>query len=1681
MPDHEWRGRKDTYRFLRGMGEGLLSSVELVADSAQRQFVLKRASDPSTDLSQEAEFLERLREHPGVIHLVDRVETDGQTVGLVLEHLQGYLNVGSDLLSAEGFTGDLAQLLDLCGQLCEVLAAAHEEGIEYGDFKPEHLFWNGRQLRVVDWNAARPLSEEGVASDLYKFGEVLLHLLTGSPIPRLRPRPNISFVRSDPQLLVLDYPEDTLPPSLAPLVERVLRGEYSSAESLVEEIRLHAQIHLQLPLPPASILGPIESLMDHRRHREAAVYLKQVRGQVGDQDTVEDLLREALDAQETLVMAYRTRAAAEARAGLWDKAASSYKRAWREAPDDLATFLHYLGCSLVAQGELAGESQAHFMQAAEAFGQGRFEESLSHLRALGTAETGLLREVLDYVAKELVPHILARLDDPSQVGPIVQFFPDSALIQARYGELLADKLEDEIQKALQAHDYQAALQVAGRLQEHAPENELAGAVLRELSGLPEAVEEGLRAAGQGDMDRAAALLAPVVRCAWVRGDERVERAWARACAEQRMMQAREARKRGTYPQAVSLLEQCRQELEGLWHYLEPPLQKRLEAETRVSRAWAEYALGEYEASVQELEETVRSAPEIATWQEDLGFVRKVASGVRNLAEGAWDEAVHLLEEACRIRPGEEQAAHLLSRAKEERNRERVRVLAFQKAQAAAERGDFDRALELYQHLLLEGYATEAEVRDRVGEALSRQAQRTQERLWQEALALREAGRLSAAAEVLKRLLEQAPAFPGAAEELAALEEELGARARQSATWGKQAFEQGDLALARKHFLEALEHAPDAPEARAYLADMDRLREHLEEGQQALNADRPAEAINHFRRALLLCPASPEVQVALHEARRRRELQARNEEMARQSLQRAEEALGAGQLAEGQGYLQDLVALSGIPPDLELRGRVLQVEAALLAHRPDEARQYLKSLGLWLEGRGWHRERELTRLRQALAEEESRQREASRQVEEWLKQGRAALAEGRLAEAEEAASRILALRPKEERASGILQEARRRTEARGRSRHLMASARALLALGEVAQAEKTAQRALELTPEEGDVQAFLRQVRVQRGLEEVEKALAGRRFEQAEAAAEQVLRLDPAHPRAPHLLERIQKERQAYLKLRQLVGKGSTSLHLRDYRQAVACFAQALELNPDDPEVQARYEQALRGLQEVVATHRELADQALAHHDFEAADAYLKVAEELAPADPALVTLRAGLDRAVARQRTLQERAAKGDRALLMGNYEDAAEFLEWAAAELPEGTPDRTRLQESAKVAREMQTLRIQARNALESRMYDQAISLLERILGQFPRDEESRTLLQECLNQREEATRMIQQLLKQVRQSEQGGQYDRALDLCITAENVYPWQREITASRQRIHKLQMLLELMQRALQFGNQEEAWALAREGYELNPYDTRFQQVVREGEYASTVSRARDALERGHAGEAVEVLSTLMKDGFKLKGADHDLWELASAIAAAEETLLQGDYAAAENTLRPVAREHPVSRRLWQRIRRAHRLSEQGHQALNQAGDLDEAERCFRLILADGIDDENAREGLRRVISSRVEKLRADSEDALDRGDSAAAFSLAQRALREAPDDPTLKAWVETCEKLHALLTAASQAYARGDRAAALAHWSEGVQVYPSPAVVSLIERVEQEQARFVNRLWSLLTGRGVGERRAGKGG
>ncbi|MCE7948788.1 MAG: hypothetical protein DYG88_15305 [Chloroflexi bacterium CFX4] len=51
--------------------------------------------------------------------------------------------------------------IDLAYQFAEVLAHAHRQKIIYLDHKLEHVYWDGRHLKVIDWNSSRLIENGG--------------------------------------------------------------------------------------------------------------------------------------------------------------------------------------------------------------------------------------------------------------------------------------------------------------------------------------------------------------------------------------------------------------------------------------------------------------------------------------------------------------------------------------------------------------------------------------------------------------------------------------------------------------------------------------------------------------------------------------------------------------------------------------------------------------------------------------------------------------------------------------------------------------------------------------------------------------------------------------------------------------------------------------------------------------------------------------------------------------------------------------------------------------------------------------------------------------------------------------------------------------------------------------------------------------------------------------------------------------------------------------------------------------------------------------------------------------------------------------------------------------------------------------------------------------------------------
>lgn len=75
------------------------------------------------------------------------------------------------------------EVIDVLIGCCDALILAHSCKITYCDLKPEHVFWDGSQVTLVDWNMARKdESFDGrlMKKDLFRLGALAYYMLTGS-------------------------------------------------------------------------------------------------------------------------------------------------------------------------------------------------------------------------------------------------------------------------------------------------------------------------------------------------------------------------------------------------------------------------------------------------------------------------------------------------------------------------------------------------------------------------------------------------------------------------------------------------------------------------------------------------------------------------------------------------------------------------------------------------------------------------------------------------------------------------------------------------------------------------------------------------------------------------------------------------------------------------------------------------------------------------------------------------------------------------------------------------------------------------------------------------------------------------------------------------------------------------------------------------------------------------------------------------------------------------------------------------------------------------------------------------------------------------------------------------------------------------------------------------------------
>ncbi len=198
--DEEERRRREEdllrrYARTKVVQEGRVRHLVGTLDSGETEFVkVARGEAGRRLLRNEADALERIGEHPGVIRLRERREDDDKLV-CTFEHVRG---------APLRFPLSIPRVLQIVRDALRTLEHVHGRGIVHADLKPEHLVLPaGRAPVLIDWNIAQepgpsrfgaytPLfaSPEQVVgdrvdfrADLYAMGVILYMLFTHDRFP----------------------------------------------------------------------------------------------------------------------------------------------------------------------------------------------------------------------------------------------------------------------------------------------------------------------------------------------------------------------------------------------------------------------------------------------------------------------------------------------------------------------------------------------------------------------------------------------------------------------------------------------------------------------------------------------------------------------------------------------------------------------------------------------------------------------------------------------------------------------------------------------------------------------------------------------------------------------------------------------------------------------------------------------------------------------------------------------------------------------------------------------------------------------------------------------------------------------------------------------------------------------------------------------------------------------------------------------------------------------------------------------------------------------------------------------------------------------------------------------------------------------------------------------------------
>lgn len=921
-------GQTHQYAVVCALGDGYLADVYLVQDrQADAPVVLKllkerylEADHRASEFLREADVLQQLIHLPAVVNPWSPSKGD-----FILEKnvripctLQEYVGESYRALPALVEQGlDEQTGVAICRQFATLLDEIHSQNIVYADLKPEHIYWDGSRIKVIDWNVVKDLSgsdhevvREAIDKEIRAFGQAMYYMFTGHATVSRADGPSMTaLISGDFANTHVDFTDSTTGTELSVgtklVVERSLsdgRNGFASAAALKDALTQQLTRLSQAPAEPMpqtrAALSKGLAALEAADYEDAITYFTEaihsspglitqsylVATRIQRDDDLPDLVK---DQVEEILSLFRV----SLQEGDLNTALDALASGQTALPENR---------EIEVLNQLTSQLVDTIARADEALAEADYATAQQALRSALSLEPSapFLQERLQTV--EAFQSNLRRGTEALEAGQfseaaaafetLLDHMPQSATIEERW---VASRLGHG-QTALARNAFHEARSAFEAVLERRPGNKDAEAGLdavgvgqQRMQQLESWLVQGRTAFQVGDYDKALEFINDVLELEPEHED-----------ARQLLTEVQQARQAERSKRVQRLLEKGHQAMAGddfaeAIHCFEQAAALDPESEANILRARAEAAQArtdqfqallhkahaafrgeDYDTAVHYFEEAVDLFPEMLDARRGLTLARQrqaeartnevqnlMAGGRAALSAGNYDEALKHFERAAELGSDAETADYIEKTFQ-------IRDLV-QNAQHAEARGELQEALKCYARAVnveaLPGLESQlARLRAEVHAATEEQVN------W---LVERATTHIDDAPEQALVWLEQAceldPHHSQATELRVEAKETLQRRkqqARQLLETGKDALHAGDASAARRAFSETLDLFPDLAEARAGQTKAQELEQHMSAARIANDNRNYEEAISQLEKALDVAPESPGIKQRWRTAR-----------------------------------------------------------------------------------------------------------------------------------------------------------------------------------------------------------------------------------------------------------------------------------------------------------------------------------------------------------------------------------------------------------------------------------------------------------------------------------------------------------------------------------------------------------------------------------------------------------------------------------------------------------------------------------------------------------------------------------------------------------------------------------------------------------------------------------------------